>query len=50
MAALEGRAAIVTGAAGGIGRHIALTLAKDGCDVGVFDQDEAGATAAMYSA
>jgi NAD(P)-dependent dehydrogenase (short-subunit alcohol dehydrogenase family) len=43
MPSLTGRTAIVTGAAGGIGREIALRLADDGCDVGVFDRSEAGA-------
>ncbi len=35
--------AIVTGAAGGIGRAIALRLAQNCADIGVFDVDEAGA-------
>ncbi len=37
--------AVVTGAASGIGRAIALRLAQDGCDVAVFDRDLAGAEA-----
>jgi len=42
---LEGKVAIVTGAGSqiGFGRTIALTLAKDGCDVVVADIDFAGA-------
>src|SRR5262249_16216145 len=43
MYSLEGRKAIVTGSAGGIGRAIPLTLARAGCDVGIFDRDAAGA-------
>jgi NAD(P)-dependent dehydrogenase (short-subunit alcohol dehydrogenase family) len=48
MYGLEGRKAIVTGAAHGIGRAIAMRLASEGCHVGIFDQDAAaaGATAA----
>jgi NAD(P)-dependent dehydrogenase (short-subunit alcohol dehydrogenase family) len=40
---LENRAALVTGGGGGIGRSIALRLARDGCDVGIFDVNEAAA-------
>jgi NAD(P)-dependent dehydrogenase (short-subunit alcohol dehydrogenase family) len=37
---LDGRVAIVTGAAGGIGRGIALALARRGCDLALADIDE----------
>ena len=40
---LEGRRAIVTGAAYGIGRGIAARLVAEGCDVGLFDLDFAAA-------
>lgn len=43
MDALAGRTAIVTGGGNGIGRSIASRLADEGCDVGIFDIDEAGA-------
>jgi len=36
---LEGKVAIVTGAAGGMGRGYALHLAKLGADVAIFDKD-----------
>ena len=47
MYALEGRAAVVTGAGSGIGRGIALRLAQEGCDVGVIDIDGRGAEATV---
>lgn len=42
MTAISGSAAVVTGAASGIGRALALELAARGCDVAVADRDEAG--------
>ena len=36
---LEGKIAIVTGAAQGIGRTIAETLAQDGADIAIADMD-----------
>jgi len=39
MYGLEGRKAIVTGAAHGIGKSIAARLAAEGCDIGIFDRD-----------
>ena len=38
---LEGRAAVITGGASGIGRACALRFAREGCDVLVADLDEA---------
>ncbi|WP_439496178.1 SDR family NAD(P)-dependent oxidoreductase [Bosea sp. (in: a-proteobacteria)] len=43
MYGLEGRKAIVTGAAHGIGKAIAARLVTEGCDVGIFDVDLAAA-------
>ena len=40
---LQGKNALVTGGASGIGRSICLRLARDGADVAVFDIDFAGA-------
>lgn len=39
---LEGRTAVVTGAASGIGRAIALSLARRGCHLALADLNEAG--------
>ncbi len=42
MTAIHGSTAVVTGAAQGIGRALALELAQRGCDVALADRDEAG--------
>lgn len=39
MSNLEGKIAVVTGAAQGIGRDIALTLAQNGCNLAICDKD-----------
>ncbi|MFN3943818.1 MAG: SDR family NAD(P)-dependent oxidoreductase [Allosphingosinicella sp.] len=39
---VSGRTAVITGAAGGIGRGIALALAKRGCDLALCDLNEEG--------
>src|SRR5262245_20508882 len=39
---LEGRTAVITGAAGGIGRAIATSLARRGCHLALADIDEIG--------
>jgi len=45
MRGLAGRRVILTGGASGIGRAAALRLANEGCVLGIFDLDEAGAQA-----
>ena len=45
MGRVEGKVALVTGAAGGLGQAIARLLAREGAQVAVTDIDEAGATA-----
>src|SRR6185437_4928903 len=40
---LSGRRVILTGGASGIGRAAALRLAQEGCVLGIFDLNEAGA-------
>ena len=42
MACLTNKVAIITGAASGIGRALALELAARGCDLALADRDEAG--------
>jgi short-subunit dehydrogenase len=42
MTTIRGSTAAVTGAAGGIGRALALELAARGCDLALADRDEAG--------
>jgi NAD(P)-dependent dehydrogenase (short-subunit alcohol dehydrogenase family) len=43
MGTLDGRSAIVTGAGGGIGRGVALALAKEGANITVVDINAVGA-------
>ncbi len=50
MRGLEGRTAVVTGAASGIGRAIAMRLAEEGVRTVIFDIDEAGAKATADAA
>ncbi len=45
MRGLSGQRVVVTGGASGIGRATAIRLADEGCAVGIFDLDEAGAVA-----
>ncbi len=52
MYSLQGKVALVTGAATGIGRAIATRLAQEGADIAIFDVNEADAaeTAALVRA
>jgi NAD(P)-dependent dehydrogenase (short-subunit alcohol dehydrogenase family) len=52
MEGLAGKRALITGGAAGIGRAIALKLAREGCDIALFDLDgrTAEATAAEVRA
>ena len=43
MRGLKGKVAIVTGGASGIGRAICMRLGEEGCKVGIFDKNGAGA-------
>lgn len=43
MLGLRGKPVIVTGGASGIGKAISLRLGEEGCKVGIFDLNEAGA-------
>ncbi len=43
MRGLDGKRVILTGGASGIGRAAALRLAAEGCVLGIFDRNEAGA-------
>src|SRR6266545_3606352 len=43
MRGLDGTRVILTGGASGIGRAAALRLANEGCALGIFDLNEAGA-------
>jgi 2-hydroxycyclohexanecarboxyl-CoA dehydrogenase len=47
MRGLTGKRAIVTGGGSGIGRATVLRLVSEGCEVGIFDIDEAGAEATI---
>ncbi len=50
LGSVDGRVAVVTGAASGIGRAVALTLADRGCKLGLLDRDEAALSEAAASA
>jgi len=47
MYGLAGKRALITGGAQGIGRAVALALAREGCDVALIDVDAAASQAAV---
>jgi len=44
MRDLKGKVAVITGAGSGIGRGLAVNLAKEGCSLALADVDESGLT------
>ena len=50
MGKLDSRIAIVTGAAGGLGKAIALLFAREGADIAIVDLKAAGAEAVARQA
>ena len=51
MKSFDNKVAVVTGAASGMGRYLAVLLAKEGCNVAICDinEEELGKTATMLS-